>query len=150
MSEFCEAEKKRWGELNQFQLSNQWKKIGWTITGIAIIFLMTRKLITDALWLRFVLLNAIIIGLLIVSLSKEKIEDELIIKLRAQSYRMAFIFGVIYSLVQPYVEAGVRIIKLKLLDQSIQDVTSTFSYFQVLIFMLLVQVLFFYQLNRSR
>jgi uncharacterized oligopeptide transporter (OPT) family protein len=40
----------------------------------------------------------ILIGLLLISISKEKIEDELIKSLRMQSYTFAFIAGVIITL----------------------------------------------------
>jgi hypothetical protein len=43
----------------------------------------------------------LIIGLLIISISKEKMEDELIRQLRMQSYSFAFIIGVAYTLLIP-------------------------------------------------
>lgn len=141
---FCEKERKRIEKLNKFQLPSKWKKIGWIIFGVSIILLFARKLITEEVWLRFLLRHTIILGLLIVSLSKEKLEDEFIDKLRSQSYRLAFIIGVLYSLIQPHVETAVRIV----LEKSPKDAIDAFSYFQVLILMLLIQVMFFEQLKR--
>ncbi|NVJ89527.1 MAG: hypothetical protein HWD82_08820 [Flavobacteriaceae bacterium] len=141
---FCEKERKRIEKLNKFQLPSKWKKIGWIIFGVSIILLFARKLITEEVWLRFLLRHTIILGLLIVSLSKEKLEDEFIDKLRSQSYRLAFIIGVLYSLIQPHVENAVRFV----LEKSPKDAIDAFSYFQVLILMLLIQVMFFEQLKR--
>ena len=148
MSEFCKNERKRLDKLNRFQLHNRWKKIGYIFTGIAFALLFTRKLVTDAIWVQFAVFNMIIIGLLVISLSKEKIEDELIYKLRTQSYRLAFIFGVFFTLIQPYVNASVRLFKINVLNYDITQVGSNFSYFQILIFMLIIQIAFFEQFKR--
>lgn len=149
MSNFCKSEQRRLDKLNRFQLHHKWKKIGWIFTISVFILLFTRKILTDAPWLQFLTYNLIVIGLLIISLSKEKIEDELIAKLRTQSYRLAFILGVLYSLIQPYVDLAVRMIKIKLLDYDMIEVGKTFSYFQILIFMLIIQIAFFEQFKRS-
>ena len=63
--------------------------------------------------------------LLVISLSKEKIEDEFIDSLRSQSYRLAFIMAIVYSLVQPVVNYAVAV----LFNQD--DELQGFSYFQV-------------------
>jgi uncharacterized sodium:solute symporter family permease YidK len=84
----------------------------------------------------------LLIGMLIISLAKDKIEDEYIDSLRSQSYRLAFIMAVVYSLVQPFINYGVGI----LFDAN--EKLEGFSYFQVLFFMLIVQLMFFYQLKR--
>ena len=82
------------------------------------------------------------VSALIISLSKEKVEDEFIDSLRSQSYRLAFVMAIVYSLVQPLINYGVG----TLLNQD--DELQGFSYFQVLFFMLIVQLMFFWQLKR--
>ena len=84
----------------------------------------------------------LLIGLLLISLSKEKIEDEFVDSLRSQSYRLAFILVIVYSLVQPLINFVVA----SVLNQD--DKLEGFSYFQILFFMLLVQLMFFWQLKR--
>jgi hypothetical protein len=143
MSDFCESERKRMNWLNSFQLPNQYKKIGWYFVLLVFILMIAKKFIDEPNWIKPVLKNAMILGFLIISLSKEKIEDELITKLRAQSYRLAFVFAVVYSLVQPYIEYGVDYLF------NTNEVSMGFSYFQVLIFMLVVQIGFFEQFKRS-
>lgn len=44
-----------------------------------------------------------VLGLLIISISKEKTEDELIAKLRMQSYNYAVIGAVAYCLIMPFI-----------------------------------------------
>ena len=142
MSEFCESERKRMDRLNNFQLPNQYKKIGWYFVLFVFILMIAKKFIDEPSWVKPLLRNAMILGFLVISLAKEKIEDELIVKLRAQSYRLAFVFGVIYSLIQPYIEYVVDYLF------NSDHATMGFSYFQTLIFMLVVQIAFFEQFKR--
>ena len=78
-----------------------------------------------------------------ISVSKEKIEDEYIDSLRSQSYRLAFILAIVYALVQPIVNFVVAYV----LNQD--DDIKSFSYFQVLFFMLIVQLLYFWKLKKQ-
>lgn len=80
---------------------------------------------------------------LIISISKEKIEDEYIDSLRAQSYSLAFILSVVYSLIQPLINYSVDV----LLNEEPKEFYD-FSYFQVLFFMLVVQIMFFSHMKR--
>lgn len=142
MSDFCESERKRLDRLNNFQLPNKYNRIGWYFVLFVFVLMIAKKFVDEPSWVKPVLRNSMIVGFLIISLAKEKIEDELMVKLRAQSYRLAFVFGVIYSLVQPYIELGVDY--LFNADQA----SMGFSYFQTLIFMLVVQIGFFEQFKR--
>ena len=45
-----------------------------------------------------------LLGMLFISLSKEEVEDELIVKIRMQSYSFAFICAVMYALILPFVD----------------------------------------------
>ena len=138
----CEKERSRLEKMNKFQLAHKFKKIGWYIVAITFLLMIAKKFVEEPEWVKLVLRNIFVIGLLLVSLSKDKIEDEFIDSLRSQSYRLAFIIGVVYSVVQPQVEYAVDY----LIDGD--EATMGFSYFQVLIFMLIVQIMFFYQLKR--
>lgn len=86
-----------------------------------------------------------LIGMLIISLSKDKIEDEMTISLRAQSYAIAFIVGVLYALVMPYVEFGVSNVV-----HSGGEAYKELGDFQVLLFMLMIQLMFYHTLKRYR
>ncbi|MCH3885164.1 hypothetical protein [Tenacibaculum aquimarinum] len=139
---FCEKERKNLEKLNKFQLGNQFKKIGVIIAIGSFILMIARKYFEDSEWIRPLLHGLLLIGLLIISVSKEKIEDEYVDSLRSQSYRLAFIMAIVYSLVQPLINYAVAV----LFNQD--DNLKGFSYFQVLFFMLIVQLLFFWQLKR--
>ena len=52
----------------------------------------------------------ILLGMLMNSMSKEKIEDEYLGRLRSQSYRFSFIVVVLYALIQPLINFGVGIL----------------------------------------
>jgi len=139
---FCEKERKRFEKLNKFQFGYKFKRVGWSIVIIAFALMIAKRFVDEPLWVKPILSNIFIIGLLMVSLSKEKVEDEFMDSLRAQSYRFAFITGVLYSLIQPYVNYSIDY----LIDGD--DAEVSFGYFQVLVFMLIVQVLSFHQMKR--
>lgn len=143
-SSFCEKEQSRMEKIYQFQLPHRFKKIGWIIAITAFAFMLFRKFADiDAFWVKEVLRYIFLVGFLMVSISKEKLEDEYIDSLRSKSYRIAFVLTVLYALVQPYVNYIVDIILNKTPNN-----TNEFSYFQLLCFMLIVQITVFMQLKK--
>ncbi|WP_115461409.1 hypothetical protein [Winogradskyella aurantiaca] len=138
----CERNKiERWAA---FQLEHKWKRFGILLSVLCLVLLMLLKLMDlNTLESSFVLKRVLLIGLLVISLSKDKEEDEMIVSLRAKSFTLAFVLAVVYSLVQPLVNVLVfYLIK--------GDMTDSFSYFQVLSFMLMLQIMFFEVLKRNR
>ncbi len=140
-----ECERTKIEKWSRFQLSNRWKIIG-AVLCLATFLTMIGLKFTEAepLWLKDILRKALLVGLLIVILSKEKMEDEMIVSLRAKSFALAFIIGVFYALVQPVVDYIVHNFLFEASE------TNDFSYFQVLSFMLLIQMMFFEVLKRNR
>ena len=143
-SSLCESERNKIEKMNKFQLSQKFKKIGYYIVIATFISMLIRKIVdVDVFWVKEMLRSLLLLGMLIISISKDKIEDEFIESLRAQSYRLAFVLTVLYALIQPYIEYVVDF----LLNDNPKDFGS-FSYFQVLTFMLVIQIAFFEQLKR--
>lgn len=131
--------------LDKFQLPNVFKKVGITLFLLSFIGLTIIKFTeNEPLWLRSVLKQAMLVGLLVISISREKIEDELIQILRSKSYALAFIIGVIYIMLQPLVNQVVNFIL------GTSEAPDNMGYVQVLLFMLLIQVGFFEVLKRNR
>ncbi|MDD7913998.1 hypothetical protein [Polaribacter ponticola] len=128
--------------MNKFQLDNKFKKIGYIISIGTFIFMIIRKFIENSDEIKPVLHGVLLLGLLLVSLSKDKFEDEFLDSLRSQSYRIAFILVIIYSLIQPIINYTVGII----LNQD--EEMKAFGYFQILFFMLIVQLMVFWQLKK--
>lgn len=141
-SSICERERSHLEKMNKFQLRNQFKKIGYVIAIGAFVLMLGRKFIENTEWVRPILQGVLLVGLLVISLSKDKEEDEFIDTLRSQSYRLAFLLAIAYSLLQPLVNYAVA----QLLTEN--DEFKSFNYFQVLFFMLIVQLMFFWQLKR--
>lgn len=143
-SSLCESERNKIEKMNKFQLSQKFKKIGYYIVIATFISMLIRKIVdVDVFWVKEMLRSLLLLGMLIISISKDKIEDEFIESLRAQSYRLAFVLTVLYALIQPYIEYVVDF----LLNDNPKDFGG-FSYFQVLTFMLVIQIAFFEQLKR--
>lgn len=131
--------------LDKFQLPNGFKKLGITLFLLSFILLTIIKFTeNEPLWLRPALKQAMLVGLLVISISREKIEDELIQILRSKSYALAFIIGVIYIMLQPLVNQVVNFIL------GTSEAPDNMGYVQVLLFMLLIQVGFFEVLKRNR
>jgi len=131
--------------LNKVQLPNSYRKVGFGIVVVSFIVLVVFKFIEgEPLWTKQFLKQAMIIGLLIISLAKEDIEDELIETLRSKSYALAFIIGVGYTMLQPLANYVVDLI----LDKP--NAPTEIGYVQVILFMLLIQVGFFEVLKRNR
>jgi hypothetical protein len=141
-----ECEQKRFRKLTNFRLPSKFLNIGVVIILLSIVMMFVRAFAMDGEteWLKLLLQKTLLIGMLIMSVSKDKEEDEMIITLRSQSYAIAFVTGVLYALVMPYVEFGV---------DSVADNVTEFKNlgdFQVLLFMLLIQLMFFHNLKRYR
>ena len=145
--EIINCERKRFNKIVNFRLSHRFMRIGIAIVLSAIVLMFVRAFIKegDTQWLKQLLQKILLVGLLIMSLSKDKIEDEMTISLRSQSYAIAFIVGVVYALVMPYVEFGVSNVV-----HSGGEPFKNLGDFQVLLFMLMIQLMFYHNLKRFR
>ncbi|WP_179345785.1 hypothetical protein [Winogradskyella ursingii] len=140
-----ECERTRIEKWSQFQLHNRWKSYGAILCLILFATAMVLKFSDLELgWFKDVVRRGILVCLLVVSLSKEKDEDEMVVSLRAKSYTLAFIFGVGYAIVQPLFEIVVHNIVFE------PNPENTFSYFEILFYMLFIQIMFFEVLKRNR
>ena len=144
-SNIIEYERNQINELSKYQLPNRFKTIGMAILIlsflglISIVFMSeTNELITE------ISKKGILIGMLLISISKDKIEDEMTAALRSKSYSIAFISGVLYTLIMPYVDYSVSSVV-----NSGGEVLKDLGDFQILIFMLMIQLLFFHTLTRA-
>jgi len=127
-------------------LPNRVKTIGINLLILSVILLFAGKfLFTEYHTVRLVIKNLILISLLLISVSRNKFEDERTLRLRVQSYAFAFITGVLYAMVQPF-----AILLVKSILQSELATLVELSVFQVLIFMLLVQISYFNFTMRHR
>ena len=104
------CERERMDGLKIFQLPHSAKKVGVIIAVLAFALLFVNAFLMDKEIYRMVARYGLLIGLLIVSISKEAIEDERIKSLRMRSYAFAFVAGVAFSLVHPFVDAGVDLL----------------------------------------
>ena len=130
--------------LGSLQLPNRFKKVGVGIAIISMALVITQG-ITGIFpeWVRFLLNNLLMLGMLMVSLSKDKIEDEFVVTLRSKSYQVAFIFGIGYTIIfLPLVNFLADLIQGSAFTPLQTD------YFDVLFLMLLVQLFSFKRLKR--
>ncbi|WP_291725834.1 hypothetical protein [Bernardetia sp.] len=141
LTQICEKEQQT---LNRFQLlSHSFKMLGWSgliISVLAVLFF--HFIMEDAAILLSVAAKMVLVFMLLISVSKEKQEDEMIQKLRVQSYSIAFILGVIYALAMPVIDFAVDFVIN--MDTSYSEMSSSI----VLWFMLAMQIAFFQLLKK--
>jgi len=98
-------------KITGFQLPNKYKIVGLVVFIVSMILsiLLDIYLENDKYQDLFkrIAISTAVIGLLVISISKEKIEDELILKLRMQSYNYAVIGAVIVYLTMPFINLAI-------------------------------------------
>ena len=142
---FCDGEERRLNWLITRKLPNSWKKIGWGILIVSLaLILLNRYLDVDHLIFKSILKNTMLVGLLIVTISKEKIEDELVENLRSKAFSFAFIMGVAWVLVQPLINYLVSFL-ITPQRANYQDLGD----FQILWLLLVIYLTVFWVLKRS-
>jgi len=145
MKSVIECERRRGEKFLNFKLPNYFKKIGWI--GFVVIFLIllsTNFFEGDLEILKSILKMVSLVFLLIVVFSREKVEDEMIQKIRAQSYSFAFLGGVLYTLIQPIINY-IAFLLFKPEKAVVEDLGD----FQVLWFMLTIYLVFFYYAKKN-
>ena len=143
---FCEAEMRRLRKIENFLvLPNQFKKIGLILFVLSFIILIAIKIIEIESRMGVSLLKqTLLVSLLLMAVSREKIEDELIAMIRGRAFSLAFICGVIYALVQPYFDfLVIELVKGGAIHEEMNA-------FQLLFVMLGVYLMFFHVLKRTR
>lgn len=139
-----ECEAKNFEKMNKFQLPTHYKKIGIAILIISFISIFINGFTLNKHEFNLIAKFGILIGLLLISISKEIIEDELVTKLRMQSYTFAFIVAVAYSLALPFIDYFIDII-----FQSHKAVFKDIGDFTILWMLLSVQVLYYEILKKA-
>ena len=140
---FFNCERTKLGEMKNYQLPNRFKKIGIAIALISFASLFINKFSVNLPEYRLFARYGLLVGMLLISISKEKIEDELIAQLRMQSYTIAFVLGVVYTLALPFIDYFVDVL-FKTNEAIIKDIGD----FQILWILLCVQVFYFESLKR--
>lgn len=140
---FLECERKNLDKLKKYQLPNKYRKIGISIFVISFIAMFIVAFTSLNSEIKQITKYGILIGLLIASISKEKIEDELVQNLRMQSYTFAFIFGVIITITNPLFNFIANLITTKQ-----QDNFSGIGDWQILWLLLSVQFFYFEYLKK--
>ncbi|MDT0557689.1 hypothetical protein RM697_03470 [Ichthyenterobacterium sp. W332] len=143
---FIDCERNRILSVLNFRLPYYFKYIGAVLVVSFFSLILLKSQFPEHIELmRNIGRKVFVIGLLCISLARDKEEDEMTNAIRLQSYTIAFILGVIYAVIMPYVEFGV--------SNAVQSGGESFKDlgdFQVLSFMFLIQLGFYYTLKRNR
>jgi len=131
-----------------FRLAHPYKKIG-LIGGLLIfIFLLGYKFLgANDLLVKDICRTVMLLFLLMASLSKDAIEDEYINHVRYQSYVLAFILAVGYSIGIPLIAYVIDILISKIDSDNVVNLHEV-SAFEVMFMLVGFQLLFFETLKR--
>lgn len=143
LKSIADCERKSISRMKKYQLPHSFKRVGFLLFAASFIFLFVNAFSWDVESYRVAARYGILVGLLITSISKESVEDELIIKLRMESYAFAFIMGVVYALVLPLADYLIDL-GLKPEEASVKDTGD----FVILWMLLCVQIFYFEVLKR--
>jgi hypothetical protein len=131
-----------------FLLPNKFKRIGLALYMLAFISYLAVVLFVEDVWYCCLFQNLAkmiaILGLLMIAISKEKIEDELIAKIRMQSYHYAVIGTVI---VQFFISFFPLIFVLPFPAETLK-ITKSIDV-SVLLYLLLIKVIIFQKLKKA-
>jgi len=107
---FCEGEKRRFNRLMQIGwLPQDFKKVGAIVAIVSFICLIMSKFAMDTgPEIKDLLRSIMLIGMMLIVMSKEEHEDERIDKIRNKAFAGSFILGIIFSLAQPFVNFAVE------------------------------------------
>jgi hypothetical protein len=130
-----------------YQLPYKFKTIGLVVFIVALILtaiidFSLKGIDYKDLFLKIAKSGAIL-GLLLISVSKEILEDELIVKLRMQSYDYAFIGGVLFALIMPFINYTIVFV---FSSAPKMEMTSDFTILGIL---LTIQILTFRRLKKA-
>ena len=129
-----------------FRLPRYFKTLGIVLFALSFLFMFLKSSFPEyTSIIKEGAKKVMVVAMLFMSMAKDKEEDELTILLRGQSYAVAFVLGVIYAWVMPYVEFGVSN-----LVNSEAEAFKDLGDFQILIFMLMIQLMYYYILKRNR
>lgn len=93
---------------------------------------------------RHMISKVVLLSMLMVSISKEKQEDEMSRSLRSQSYMLALVIGVLYAVFQPIINFGVAA-----MVQGSEASFEELPVFATFWFMLFVQLGFFHVMKKG-
>ena len=144
---YMQKEQRSLQRLINFRLPRWYMTIGIMVCIITLLLMIFRTSLfgEESLIIKDALQKSLLIGMLIISITQDREEDEMTVQLRMQSYAWAFITGVFYALIMPYVEFGVSSVV-----NANNEVFKNLGDFQILVFMLLVQLMCYHVLKRYR
>lgn len=145
--QYMQKEQKALLRLIAFRLPKWFMTIGISISLVSILLMFFRETLFGEASnvIKEGLQKILLVGMLIMSLTKDNEEDEMTMQLRMNSYAWGFITGVLYALIMPFVEFGVG----SVINGS-SETYSNLGDYQVLLFMLLVQLMSYHVLKRFR
>ncbi|MCK5678701.1 MAG: hypothetical protein KAH72_09540, partial [Flavobacteriaceae bacterium] len=135
-SKILDCERSRIEKMIKFQLPNKYIKIGIGIfLATFLSFIVLKIMGLNSEFTKLILRSIMLVSLLVISVSKDKEEDEMVKLIRVQSYALAFVIGVLFAVIQPVINYLVSFVV-----NTDKTIYSNLGDFQVLIFMLMIQL----------
>lgn len=134
--------------ITNFRFPNSYKRVGLIGAALIFVFLLGYKFYGENLPLvKDICRTVMLLFLLVASTSKEVLEDEYIRHVRSQSYIIAFICAIAYSLIIPLVAIVLDVLITTITSDGVVNFHET-SAFEVIFMLVCFQILFFEVLKR--
>jgi len=144
LKSISDCEDQRIQKFINYKLPNHFKKIGWIGFVLSFVILIATKFFDgDYSILVDILKRLLLVFLLIVIMSKEKVEDEMIKSIRSQAFSFAFVGAVAYTLLQPVINVIVASI-----FKPEKAIFNDLGDFQILWFMMMIYLVVFIKLKK--
>jgi hypothetical protein len=135
---FAEKENQAIERWTSFKLPNKVKPLGWCIAiGCFISFLWLAKMADVSFLILYTLKTVGVIGLAMVVLAKEKVEDEMKDVLRGKAMLFSFISALLFMIITPYVTTMI----IALVSDNYEQVAIEISHFNMLSCIMLMYIL---------
>jgi len=145
---YCADEHSKMMKIINFRFPYPFKKIGLLgAIAILVILVISKAVGNSSIHLPDILRTVILLFLLLASLSKDKVEDEYVQHIRAQSYVIAFICAIAYSVLLPLISFILDIAITNIRGEGTIQFEET-SAFVVMFILICFQILFFETLKR--
>lgn len=128
-------------------LSYDYKKVGYALLVASIVGLIFTLLADKNAFptLKLLAKDGLLVAMLLIAVTKDKVEDEFTINLRVKSFTLAFIVGMVFAVGQPYINYLVALVV-----KPEKAVFESMSAYAVIWFMLFVQLGFYQVLKVTR
>ena len=144
MSSTMNCERRTLDKILDFGFPPKLKQIGIVTFILFFIGLFVNALMIENQVLKYICKYGLLVSLIVISLSKEEVEDEMLQSLKLKSYTLAFLIAIIHTLLLPFINYIVDLLLGK------EPVLQESGDWMILWLLLFIQVFYYEFLKRTQ